>query len=312
MKKRIALTLAAALLLGCLTACGGGEIAELGNDNRLSTTDPQMPSGSSDAPTGSGTTESPTESTSGIVLERYTGDGFSLLVPQGWTISIVGDGVTFGFWMQDPQDDTLAVFHYGKLEPFLKSEEARKSWKYWGPRTGDGRDYFGQAPVCWEKTAKGLIECMDECLAFQQYLGQSLLFPQLSNKTVISCENYSGALASVGVPETVAVASCTTPSGRDAYLTMTAAIFDPGYLDIFEEGIDTYYMTAYEVNGIVMPQTCSEDWAKALAACAGSLQFTEEFVARAMQQSNEQLAAIRQRSAENEALMDALMRKWGY
>ena len=46
--------------------------------------------------------------------------------------------------------------------------------------------------------------------------------------------------------------------------------------------------------------------------CLSSLQFTQEFVDRANQQSNEQLAGVLQRSAENEALMDAYLRKWGY
>lgn len=319
MKKWIAAALAVLLVAGCLSACGKTDVGGLGNDDRLSASDAQSPSDGGQ-PSGSTPSEStPTEPSSesgaqsaGLALETYTGDGFSMLVPQGWTISLVGDGVTFGFLMQDPKDDSLAVFHYGKLEPFLKSEEARQSWKYWGPRTGNGTDFFGEAPVCLEKTAKGLIDCWDECLTFQQYVGQGMLFPQLSDCVVLSCENYNGALAAEGVPETVAVASGTTASGKSAYLTLTAAIFDPGYQDIFEEGIDTYYMTAYEVNGILMPQDCPEDVAKSLAMCLSSLQFTQEFVDRANQQSNEQLGAILQRSAENEALMDAVLRKWGY
>ena len=54
------------------------------------------------------------------------------------------------------------------------------------------------------------------------------------------------------------------------------------------------------------------DAAKALAMCLSSLQFTQEFVDRANQQSNEQLAGVLQRSAENEALMNAYLRKCGY
>ena len=162
-----------------------------------------------------------------------------------------------------------------------------------------------------EKTAKGLIDCWDECISFQDYLG-AVLFPQFNNRTVLSCDSYAGSLAAAGQDQTVAVASGTTASGRNAYLTLSAAIFDPGYLDIFEEGIDTYYMIAYEVNGIVMPQNCPEDVAKSLAMCLSSLQFTQEFVDRANRQSDEQLAGVLQRSAENEALMDAILRKWGY
>ena len=61
-----------------------------------------------------------------------------------------------------------------------------------------------------------------------------------------------------------------------------------------------------------MPQDCPEDVAKSLAMCLSSLQFTQEFVDRANRQSDEQLAGVLQRSAENEALMDAVLRKWGY
>lgn len=319
MKKWIAAALAVLLVAGCLSACGKTDVGGLGTDDRLSASDAQSPSGGDGQPSGSTPSENaPTEPSSesgsqsgGLVLEAYTGDGFSMLAPQGWRVATGGDGVNFYFIMADPQNDDRMVFHFGRLEPFLKSEEARQSWQYWDPRTGDGTLYFSKAPVCMEKTAKGLIDCWDECISFQDYLG-AVLFPQFNNRTVLSCDSYAGSLAAAGQDQTVAVASGTTASGRNAYLTLSAAIFDPGYLDIFEEGIDTYYMIAYEVNGIVMPQNCPEDVAKSLAMCLSSLQFTQEFVDRAHRQSDEQLAGVLQRSAENEALMDAILRKWGY
>lgn len=313
MKKRFfAFALAAFLLLG-LCACAKAEVGGLGDDDRR-----PAASGSaapSENTQGGAPTETPTESgssqTGGLPLETYTGNGFSMLVPQGWKVATGGEGVSFYFILTDPQRDDLSVFHFGKLEPFLKSEEARQSWQYWDPITGDGTIYFSKAPVCLERTAKGLLDCWDECISFQEYLG-AVLFPQFSNRTVLSCDSYAGALAAAGVDQTVAVAGGTTPSGSSAHLTLSAAIFDPGALDMFGDGIDTYYMMAYEVNGILMPQNCPEDVAKALAMCLSSLQFTQEFVDRANQQSNEQLAGVLQRSAENEALMDAYLRKWGY
>ena len=130
--------------------------------------------------------------------------------------------MNFYFIMADPQNDDRMVFHFGRLEPFLKSEEARQSWQYWDPRTGDGTLYFSKAPVCMEKTAKGLIDCWDECISFQDYLG-AVLFPQFNNRTVLSCDSYAGSLAAAGQDQTVAVASGTTASGRNAYLTLSAA-----------------------------------------------------------------------------------------
>lgn len=309
MKKRIFVLTLAALLLLSLCACAKAEVGGLGDDDRRpAASDSAAPSENTQ---GSTPTESTASQTGGLPLETYTGDGFSMLVPQGWKVATGGEGVSFYFILTDPQRDDLSVFHFGKLEPFLKSEEARQSWQYWDPITGDGTLYFSKAPVCLEKTAKGLLDCWDECISFQEFLG-AVLFPQFSNRTVLSCDSYAGALAAAGVDQTVAVAGGTTPSGSSAHLTLSAAIFDPGALDMFGDGIDTYYMTAYEVNGILMPQNCPEDVAKALAMCLSSLQFTQEFVDRANQQSNEQLAGVLQRSAENEALMDAYLRKWGY
>ena len=62
----------------------------------------------------------------------------------------------------------------------------------------------------------------------------------------------------------------------------------------------------------MLPENCDEAYAKALAQCAASLEFDEEFVARANRQSDAVLSDVQQRSAENEALMDEFMRKWGY
>ncbi len=309
MKKRIFVLTLAALLLLSLCACAKAEVGGLGDDDRRpAASDSAVPSENTQ---GSTPAESTASQTGGLPLETYTGDGFSMLVPQGWRVATGGEGVSFYFILTDPQRDDLSVFHFGKLEPFLKSEEARQLWQYWDPLTGDGTLYFSKAPVCLEKTAKGLLDCWDECIAFQEFLG-AVLFPQFSNRTVLSCDSYAGALAAAGVDQTVAVAGGTTASGSSAYLTLSAAIVDLGYQDLFDAGVDAYYMTAYEVNGILMPQNCTEDVAKALAMCLSSLQFTQEFVDRANQQSNEQLAGVLQRSAENEALMDAYLRKWGY
>ena len=155
MKKWIAAALAVLLFAGCLSACGKMDIGSLGNDERLSSSDVQSPSDGDGQPSGSTPSENaPTEPSSesgsqsgGLVLEAYTGDGFSMLAPQGWRVATGGDGVNFYFIMADPQNDDRMVFHFGRLEPFLKSEEARQSWQYWDPRTGDGTLYFSKFSI---------------------------------------------------------------------------------------------------------------------------------------------------------------------
>ena len=98
MKKWIAAALAVLLFAGCLSACGKTDIGSLGNDERLSSSDVQSPSDGDGQPSGSTPSENaPTEPSSesgsqsgGLVLEAYTGDGFSMLAPQGWRVATGG------------------------------------------------------------------------------------------------------------------------------------------------------------------------------------------------------------------------------
>lgn len=308
-KRKTGMLFAALMLAAVLSACGNStDVGGLGKDGNNTY-------GGNQQTTGDGGSQSEDKiEKSSLKLETYEGDGFSLMIPKGWTLETVGDGIYFGYTVSNPEDESMKFFHYGKLEPILKSEEARQSWKKWGPITGNGSggEYFGYAPVCTEKTAKAVLEAWGQFVDFQRHIGQSSTFVPLNNISVKSCDSYQGVLAAAGMPETIALASCETASGRKAQISVSVALMDPGYQDLFMEGIDTYYMTAYELNGVLVPENCDEETVKTLFQCMSSLEFTEEFLNRARQQSDAALASVQQRSAENEALMDAFMRKWGY
>ena len=91
-----------------------------------------------------------------------------------------GDGVYFWYNIYNPQDESMMVFQYGNLEPFLISYVAKASWQKWAPITGTGDETFALAPVCLEKTAKGILDCWSECIEFQQYIGQNPTFISLN------------------------------------------------------------------------------------------------------------------------------------
>lgn len=343
--KKLALILTMAMTLTLFTSCGGkkNDVGGLGDDNKVNNIFNQGKNKDTDNNSNGGYDNnddsnddnndkdsddsgqndksndkksnkkgSSKNNKSALQLETYKGDGFSILVPKGWNIMTGGDGVYFWYNIYNPQDESMMVFQYGKLEPFLKSYEAKASWQKWAPITGTGDETFAHAPVCLEKTAKGILDCWSECIEFQQYIGQNPTFISLNNLSIKSCDAYQGKLASLGLPESIAIASCSTATGKKAVITLSTAIFDPGYMDMFMEGIDTYYTSAYNTTGILLPENCDEAYAKALAQCAASLEFDEEFVARANRQSDAVLSDVQQRSAENEALMDEFMRKWGY
>lgn len=321
MKKRIlASILAAFMTIAFFTACDdSSDVGNLGDDKRGSSSR-SSDSASSDQSTYDDSTQPTTNSKNAndskneIVLETYQNNDFSILVPQGWNLETGGDGVYFYYTISNPNDDSMVAFRYGKLEPILKSEEARASWQKWGPITGNGTggEYFGKAPVCLEKTAKGMLDSWNEFVDYQKLLGQTTTFVPLYDINVKSCDQRQSALSSAGIPETIAVADCKTASGKSAQIALSTAISDPGYMDLFSEGIDTYYMSAYETTGILLPDNCSEGIAKALAQCVASLQFSDEFLNRAKQQGEAMLYDVQTRSAQNEALMDDFMRKWGY
>lgn len=301
MQRMSCLLLATLLLVGALTACG---------------TTPVEPSDST--PSDTGEIQKPTDGqpTGGLKLTTYEGEGFSVRIPEGWKIDFGSEGVTFWYRVTNPADESMQFFRYGKLEPLLKSEEARQAWRKWGPYTGNGSGatFFGNAPVVTEKNAKGIIDAWAQFVDYQRLTDASWSgrFVPLTDIFVTSCEAYPGVLTSAGLQPTLAQASCKTAAGTMSKLMLTACVADPGYQDIFNEGIDTYYMMVYELNGMLVPENCDETTVKSLITCLSSLQFTEEFVQKAIQQSNETLDAVKQRSKENEALMDAFMKRWGY
>lgn len=192
--KKLALILTMAITLTLFTSCGGkkSDVGGLGDDNKVNNIFNQGKNKDTDNNSNGGYDNnddsnddnndkdsddsgqndksndkksnkkgSSKNNKSTLQLETYKGDGFSILVPKGWNIMTGGDGVYFWYNIYNPQDESMMVFQYGKLEPFLKSYEAKASWQKWAPITGTGDETFAHAPVCLEKNCKRNIRLLE-------------------------------------------------------------------------------------------------------------------------------------------------------
>ena len=208
-----------------------------------------------------------TETTaSGLKLITVQGDGFSLIMPEGWRVETGGSGSDFWFSIFNPENPSMRCFYYGTLTPFLKSEAARNMYKL-----TDNTGIFKNAPVLQALTSEALLLIWSDCIEYQTLLGANTFVP-LYDIDPIQTEYVTGMYSAYGLVESVTVANCSTDYDDDVMIMLqTAFTQDSSYID----GVDIQPVAAYGTMAVMARTDEIDDVYEDLLTCLGSLTFDE-------------------------------------
>ncbi|MBQ7455832.1 MAG: hypothetical protein IJS53_05250 [Clostridia bacterium] len=245
----------------------------------------------------------------------YDDGRFSMQLPNGWQVMTESEYTTFCMKAWDPQNPNRAFFLYMKLEPFLKSQEA----KQWYVNVAGGNPnsiyrIYAEAPVMEGCTLKAFLDTIP---ALRDYADlfydagltiNSAVLPEIANVEIVETSPSSLPAPADCKENVIARITFEDYLGRQCEGLVTAQPRDP--MVYSWAGVDTMNYTVSTFLGVTAPLGELQELEPILTECLGSFTFAEYYVRAAIQFSNEQTEALREQMRQMEAAHDAMMQAW--
>ena len=217
-----------------------------------------------------GTSEKPDAPYSDLELVTYDGGYFSVLMPKGWKIDIIGEYSEWSMKMYDPKNPSTQLFYYGCLAPLHRSETARRAW-------AKADEIIGNGPVLSSVDIIGMLNCWNYCGQYQAYYTGRKYFDDLYNMNVLGGIYYNGYYTSNwdDAVESACLVNCDSEFGDNCFLSITGAMVKLDRARIF--GNYGYYSVC-DLSGIMAPADRYSDVFEDLLSCLMSLRFTDAYI----------------------------------
>ena len=247
-----------------------------------------------------------------IILEDYATDVFSMKKPKGWTVQAGGEGIYYAIRVVDPENDNNQIFLMLKIQPILKSQAAKKAWQDYAILAG-GTQYniFSKAPVLESATTEGFFQVFGDVSSFANTVEPSLAsfkFPTFNNFTKLEESESQASLKSVAMDSKVLRATFTGSKGEAGEGMFLATVVNFG--NSYQMGVDMGYYMIYDITAITSKKDEFIDYQEILMKCANSIEFTDSYVNKTIDDSNAQTQKSLQINAQIQASFDSYMNAW--
>ena len=247
-----------------------------------------------------------------IILEDYTTDVFSMKKPKGWTVQAGGEGIYYAIRVVDPENDNNQIFLMLKIQPILKSQSAKRAWQDYAILAG-GTQYnvFSKAPVLESATTEGFFQVFGDVSSFANNIEPSLAsfkFPTFNNFTKLEESESQAILKSVAMDSKILRATFTGSKGEVGEGMFLATVVNFG--NSYQMGVDMGYYMIYDITAITSKKDEFIDYQDILMKCANSIEFTDSYVNKTIDDSNAQTQKSLQINAQIQASFDSYMNAW--
>ena len=245
-------------------------------------------------------------------IEEYKNDAFSMKKPKGWTVQAGGEGIYYAIRVVDPKNDNNQIFLMLKIQPILKSQSAKRAWQDYAILAG-GTQYnvFSKAPVLESATTEGFFQVFGDVSSFANNIEPSLAsfkFPTFNNFTKLEESESQASLKSVAMDSKVLRATFTGSKGEAGEGMFLATVVNFG--NSYQMGVDMGYYMIYDITAITSKKDEFIDYQDILMKCANSIEFTDSYVNKTIDDSNAQTQKSLQINAQIQASFDSYMNAW--
>lgn len=247
----------------------------------------------------------------------YDGGGFSLELPVGWQILTSGEYTDFSFYAFDPQVPERRIFFFCKLEPFLKSFEAKTEREALASMVPENDPYgyhlFAAMPVLYPATASRFLEVYNDMLAVaEQYSAQCIPhnYPDMNNITVL--ETFAGDMpcAPTCLDNSIVRATFTSDGGTECQGLIAAQVTDKIGVPNPSTGTDLGFHCVYDFMGVAAPSAEFAELEDTLLRCLSSFTFTQEYLNETRAAVQNETDAILAQGREMQAAYDSYNAAW--
>lgn len=244
-----------------------------------------------------------------IRLVPYNGGYFSLMLPEGWQLYIMGQYTTFGFRAWDPQNPDYEIFYYGSIDPLNKSYESKEVWKgYIGFYGYPQAEVNADAPVVDIHAASSLFYTFDSLQALSDKHGKGFSFPSLGGFSPLQQIPVQTIFANTSTDESLLFARVTGSQGGDCRGKFYACLSTTG--TSYVGGIDMNPAGALNVTGVIAPKEAFQDVEAALTEAVSSLRFSDQYLQDGVEYSRAVGQAAMANNEARWAVFDECLRNW--
>ena len=237
-----------------------------------------------------------------IKFTEFNNGLFSMKIPEGWKVDVIGDYIHYTIKAYDPQNPTCQMFFNMKTEGYNKSQDAKNFQQRYYPN-----NMFAKNPVISEKTTEGFYKIFSELGPLNNTA--SFTFPTLSNFTVVD------KIGTSALGGDILRASFKDNNGKEAEGLFTAYVYDPGPYYVYEnvvsgKQIDIYYLNVYNTVFITAPKDEFINWEETLNTMVSSLTFSDTFINQFYNQQDAVMANFQSVRNICNQISDGIMSSW--
>ena len=244
-----------------------------------------------------------------INLAKYDGGFFTVMLPEGWQIQIMGQFTTFGFRAWDPKNPDYEIFYYGNLSPLNKSYDSKYAWKSYVSTGGFANaSVNADAPVIDQYAASSVFYEFSTLKALSDKYGFGFSLPVLENFTLMEIIPIETQFAQASTSEEMVLAGLKGTNGGICAGKFMASIsktmsYYVGYADMTPT-------SAMNVTGVIAPKEDFLDVEVVLTESVFSLRFTGEYIKDGIAYSKNVGENAMADNAARQEVFDEANRKW--
>lgn len=220
--------------------------------------------------------------TATLTLQKMSNDIYSIDLPKGWVIETVGQYTTFGFRAYDPSKPERQIFFYTKMEPFLKSIEAKHEYEgivdLVGPNETYGYHQYADAQVLYDTTTDYFFFIFNEYTSYANKYGIKHTFPPLNDIQVYEKFKNTTPQTPGCMDNSIIRAGFTSANTIPCEGLFAAQITNKITYASPATGNDLGFYCAYQVMGITAGADEFSELEETLVKSISSFSFTEEYI----------------------------------
>ena len=237
-----------------------------------------------------------------IKLTKFDNGLFSLNIPEGWKVDVLGDYIHYTIKVYNPENPMYQMFFNMKTEGYNKSQAAKKWQQTYYPN-----NIFAKCAVIEDKTTEGFYKIFNELGTLNKT--SEFTFPTLTDFTVVQ------KLGTSALGGDVLRATFKDSNGKEGEGLFTAYVYDPGPYYVTENitsgnQIDIYYLSVYNTIFVTSPKNELIDWEDTLNKMVASLEFSNTFISQYQSQQDSVMKTFQSVRNICNQITDSIMSAW--
>ena len=237
-----------------------------------------------------------------IKLTKFDNGLFSLNIPEGWKVDVLGDYIHYTIKVYNPENPMYQMFFNMKTEGYNKSQAAKKWQQTYYPN-----NIFAKCAVIEDKTTEGFYKIFNELGTLNNT--SEFTFPTLTDFTVVQ------KLGTSALGGDVLRATFKDSNGKEGEGLFTAYVYDPGPYYVTENitsgnQIDIYYLNVYNTIFVTAPKNELIDWEDTLNKMVASLEFSNTFISQYQSQQDSVMKTFQSVRNICNQITDIIMSAW--